>query len=297
MKEKWIEAEQMKRLTMDNLEEMGMFSLAHNCCYIDENGNTRYRDFEIDIDARELAKGMLKEMTEDVVSFESDEDFDDWMGCYIGEDGICTQRGLIATFYQNLWAMAELREKLKYYEDLEEQGRLLVLPCKVGDTVYEILEETVPNHYFYISEHKVQDVSVKAVKYADEWEPYDYENLYFTREEAEAALEKRRKDNKEYSEKFDELRKNRIRVSLHKYGSVADNYGKGFVQAIPSLEKCLDKYKETGNTEYLCDLANYAMFEFMYPQHPKGHFRATDSRESAGIVGLSVNEAKGIKSW
>lgn len=31
----------------------------------------------------------------------------------------------------------------------------------------------------------------------------------------------------------------------------------------------------------------------VYPQHPKGHFRATDSRESAGIVGLSVNEAKG----
>ena len=192
MKEKWIEIGQMKRLTMDNVEEMGMFSLAHNCCYIDENGNTRYRDFEIDIDARELAKGMLKEMTEDTVSFESDEDFDDWMGCCIGEDGICTPRGLIATFYQNLWAMAELREKLKYYEDLGEQGRLLVLPCKVGDTVYEILEETVPNHYFYISEWKVQDVSVKAVKYADEWEPYDYENLYFTREEAEAALERRR---------------------------------------------------------------------------------------------------------
>ena len=195
MKEKWIEAEQMKRLTMDNLEEMGMFSLAHNCCYIDENGNTRYRDFEIDIDARELAKGLLKEMTEGKVSFESDEDFDDWMGCYIGEDGICTPRGLIATFYQNLWAMAELREKLKYYEDLEEQGRLLVLPCKVGDTVYEIIEETVPNRYFYINEWKVQDVSTQSIKYADEWESYDYENLYFTREEAEAALEKRRKDN------------------------------------------------------------------------------------------------------
>ena len=195
MKEKWIEAEQMKRLTMDNLEEMGMFSLAHNCCYIDENGNTRYRDFEIDIDARELAKGLLKEMTEGKVSFESDEDFDDWMGCYIGEDGICTPRGLIATFYQNLWAMAELRERLKYYEDLEEQGRLLVLPCKVEDTVYEIIEETVPNRYFYINEWKVQDVSTQSIKYADEWESYDYENLYFTREEAEAALERRRKNN------------------------------------------------------------------------------------------------------
>ena len=192
MKEKWIEVEQMKRLTMDNLEEMGMFSLAHNCCYIDENRNTRYRDFEIDIDARELAKGLMRELTEDAVSFESDEDFDDWMGCCIGEDGICTPRGLIATFYQNLWAMAELRERLKYYEDLEEQGRLLVLPCKVGDTVYEIIEETVPNRYFYINEWQVQDVSAKAVKYADEWESYDYENLYFTREEAEAALERRR---------------------------------------------------------------------------------------------------------
>lgn len=83
-------------------------------------------------------------------------------------------------------------EELQRYRDLEEQGRLLVLPCKVGDTVYEILEETVPNHYFYISEWKVQDVSVKAVKYADEWASYDYENLYFTREEAEAALEGRR---------------------------------------------------------------------------------------------------------
>lgn len=193
MIQKWIETEKMKRMTMDNVEEMGMFGLAHNCCYIDENRNTRYRDFEIDIDARELAKGLLRELTEDAVSFESDEDFDDWMGCYIGEDGICTQRGLIATFYQNLWAMAELREKLKYYEDLEEQGRLVVLPCKIGDTVYEIIEETEPYHS-YIREYEVQDVSMKAVMYADDWASYDYENLYFTREEAEAALEKRRRE-------------------------------------------------------------------------------------------------------
>ena len=91
--------------------------------------------------------------------------------------------------------LADWLEELKRYRDLEEQGRLLVLPCKVGDTVYEIIEETVPNRYFYINEWKVQDVSTQSIKYADEWESYDYENLYFTREEAEAALEKRRKDN------------------------------------------------------------------------------------------------------
>lgn len=31
----------------------------------------------------------------------------------------------------------EALNKLKHYEDLEEQGLLVRLPCKVGDTVYE----------------------------------------------------------------------------------------------------------------------------------------------------------------
>ena len=30
--------------------------------------------------------------------------------------------------------------KLKDYEDLEEQGRLISLPCKVGDTVYHVVQ-------------------------------------------------------------------------------------------------------------------------------------------------------------
>ena len=32
----------------------------------------------------------------------------------------------------------KLAEKLKSYEDAEEQGRLVKLPCKVGDVVYRI---------------------------------------------------------------------------------------------------------------------------------------------------------------
>ena len=90
----------------------------------------------------------------------------------------CTEQKV---FYKNILRMVKA----------DAEGRLLVLPCKVGDVVYEIIEETVPNRYFYINEWQVQDVSAKAVKYADEWESYDYENLYFTREEAEAALERR----------------------------------------------------------------------------------------------------------
>ena len=39
----------------------------------------------------------------------------------------------------------ELRvaEKLKYYEDLEEQGRLVVLPCNIGDMLFMIKDGEV----------------------------------------------------------------------------------------------------------------------------------------------------------
>ena len=34
-------------------------------------------------------------------------------------------------------------ERLKYYEDLEEDGKLLKLPCKPGDTVYLLVNDGV----------------------------------------------------------------------------------------------------------------------------------------------------------
>ena len=39
--------------------------------------------------------------------------------------------------------VAEYLKKLKEYKDLEEQGLLLRLPCKVGDTVYQISENFI----------------------------------------------------------------------------------------------------------------------------------------------------------
>ena len=94
--------------------------------------------------------------------------------------------------------------------------------------------------------------------------------------------------SKEYSEEFDKLRKNRVEVSFYKYGSARDNFGAGRVDAIGSLELCLEKFKKTGNTEYLLDVANYAMFRYMYPM-PGEYFKPTDSSESAGTVGTPIN--------
>ncbi|HEY9060968.1 MAG TPA: hypothetical protein VIO64_10780 [Pseudobacteroides sp.] len=96
----------------------------------------------------------------------------------------------------------------------------------------------------------------------------------------------------EYSENFDNLRKNRMVMSYYKYGLVKENYGNKLVNSIKTLEERLELYKQTGNTEYLLDVANQAMIEFMYPQHPKPYFEATDSDKSPGLAGMSINELK-----
>ena len=92
----------------------------------------------------------------------------------------------------------------------------------------------------------------------------------------------------EYSTEFDKLRQARVEVSFYKYGPARDNFGAGRVDAIGSLELCLDKFKKTKNTEYLLDVANYAMFRYMFPL-PGEYFKATDSTESAGTVGTPIN--------
>lgn len=125
----------MNRLTINKpVSEMSMYELAHNSCYAKE-GKARVRDFENDIDARELAIKLLEKYANIPNEFTCDDDFDEFIldSLQYGTDTIL---GLIAVFYQNLWAMADLRETLKEYEDLEEKGRLPKLFCAVGDTVY-----------------------------------------------------------------------------------------------------------------------------------------------------------------
>ena len=100
--------------------------------------------------------------------------------------------------------------------------------------------------------------------------------------------------NKEYCWEFDELRQSAILVSYYKYGPSKENFKKGMVDAIGSLKKNLKKFEETGNTEYLVDVANYAMFRFMYPQGNES-YRPTDSNESAGVDGVTINELKQFK--
>ena len=53
-------------------------------------------------------------------------------------------------------------QKLAEYENLEEKGLLLRLPCNIGDTIYEVSYE---NREFVIKEHIVNEFIYRAYRF------------------------------------------------------------------------------------------------------------------------------------
>ena len=96
----------------------------------------------------------------------------------------------------------------------------------------------------------------------------------------------------EYSERFDDIRKNMMIMSYYKYGPLKDNYGNyKCMNAIENLKIRLQKYLDTGNTEYLADVANFAMLEFMHPSIEGARYKPTDNPDCE-ISGFSINEIR-----
>ena len=104
--------------------------------------------------------------------------------------------------------VAEYLRKLKDYEDAEEQGRLVKLPCKVGDTVWQIMVVGVQgkNIKYGIFKAVVTTISVDyqmnflISTITEDEERYRNEvtstaigeTMFFTKSEAEAKLKELR---------------------------------------------------------------------------------------------------------
>lgn len=82
----------------------------------------------------------------------------------------------------------------------------------------------------------------------------------------------------EFSEEFIKRMRNAMEVSFHKYGPIKAAYPHK-VNAIASLKLRLKLYEETGNADYLTDIANFSMIESMLPAHPQHHYKPTDGGE------------------
>ena len=190
----------MERLTRNKkVSDMSMFELAHNSCYC-KDGVARYRDFENDIDARDLARELVWSLA-DIELSRNNECFDEEIIENLQYDITKEPIGLIALFYRNLWAMADLRERLKEYEDLEEQGLLLRLSCNVGDTVYCIEDKKIWDcivDKVTISRINGVWIEVKAPKSMPDISAIEYtenafgKTVFLTKDEAEAKLKELR---------------------------------------------------------------------------------------------------------
>ena len=88
--------------------------------------------------------------------------------------------------WENCKTIDDVIDKLANYEDLEEQGRLVKLPCKVGDTVYYISEgfiEPCTVETIFISDYTDKDGNcsyIAEIHYDREDCPYVSTEIYFT---------------------------------------------------------------------------------------------------------------------
>lgn len=89
-------------------------------------------------------------------------------------------------------------DRLKELVEADREGRCVVLPCKIGDTVYDIqmekiTEKTIISIPFLLSK-SVNHLCLHAINNRDALTTIDTENLgktvFLTREEAEAAMKR-----------------------------------------------------------------------------------------------------------
>ena len=141
----------MNRLTVNKpVSEMTMVELAHNCCFAKDR-EAYYREYEWEMSARDMARELAKMCGYELP--ENNEEFD----CEIMDDLYMTEnvteRNLIALFYRNLLAQADIYEHLKKYEatglapdQIREIDKLYAEKCR------ELAEERKKHEWIPCSE-------------------------------------------------------------------------------------------------------------------------------------------------
>lgn len=89
---------------------------------------------------------------------------------------------------------------------------------------------------------------------------------------------------RDFSEEFIIKMRNAIELSHYKYGWMCDTYPE-LAQAYKCIQERLDLYLKTHNTEYLVDIANFAMIEYRFPSFKDSKYIPTDSDTSPGLAG------------
>lgn len=171
----------MKRLTTDNPKRN--FERLMNYAYAKNNRtHLSYAGGKYDVDLCEYVSDLAKAKGYDF----SPE--------FIMEDGLfdnCDDD--FAILYYCAVQAAELGARLKLYEDKLENGTLVELPCKVGDTIYFFnnRDEVIENDEVF----KILISDISKISFRTRWNT-EYKDIrdigniaFLTKEEAEKALE------------------------------------------------------------------------------------------------------------
>ena len=136
---------------------------------------------------------------------EYDPEYDFCIGCkYFGEPNGCNRQGGSCSNYERF---IETYNRLAELEDKIENGTLVHLPCKVFDDVYLIhngvIEKCIVEGIHYTKKSSYVRLRPYHQDYLGNWSKYFrpsihsfLKTIFPTREEAEKALDKQRKEDK-----------------------------------------------------------------------------------------------------
>jgi len=82
----------------------------------------------------------------------------------------------------------------------------------------------------------------------------------------------------EWSKEFEAYMRNRLIMGAIRYGKIGAK-NKPKYDRVESMIQRLNNYNSTGNKEFLIDVANLCLLEFVECNHPNQHFNSIDDGE------------------
>lgn len=87
----------------------------------------------------------------------------------------------------------------------------------------------------------------------------------------------------EWSTEFEILMRNRLVLGAIRYRRIGAQ-DKPAYKRVASIKRRIEKYEASGNKEFLVDVANLCLLEFVECRHPKQHFEPIDDGEHVKFI-------------
>lgn len=102
------------------------------------------------------------------------------------------------------------------------------------------------------------------------WQEFIPKKTFVTLQQIDAAVKRK------WCRRFFKLMRTRLAMGYLRYEANNTGPNKKTYDFVAAMESKIALYKETGNTEFMVDVGNYAMLEFKEGHHPNRHYYGSD---------------------